>query len=104
MAKENTSDQKKSEQETSTPNIPDFVGNPWDCPTISIDGLAGMALSPHQTKITLAEHYPIQGRLVGKHVATLVIANDQFLKVADAFADVAKRMRQELGEDKEDVR
>lgn len=75
-------------------NLPEFLSNSWDAPTITVDGLAGMATSTHQTKIVFAEHFPTPGRLVGKCVLNVVMPNDQFLKIADALTDLAKRIRQ----------
>jgi len=74
-------------------NTPQFEGNVWDAPTISVDGLAGLAISPHQIKISFAEHYPTQEKLVGKYVANLVMPKDQFLKVVEALAEIAEKIK-----------
>lgn len=72
---------------------PQFKDSPWNSPTICVDGLAGMAVSPHQVKVMLAEHFPTAAGLAARHVGTLVLPVDQFLKVVDGLTKVAQDLR-----------
>ena len=71
---------------------PEMVNGPQDCPTIYVDGLQGVIYSSHITKIMLVEHIPIDGKVLGRHVATLAIANDQAEKIIDALHGALAQM------------
>jgi hypothetical protein len=73
--------------------VPEAINKPWDCETIAVDGIIGMAYSPSSTRIQLVEHFPHDGKILAKHVTNLVIQNDQFLKLAEAIADVAAQIK-----------
>lgn len=73
--------------------VPEAINKPWDCDTIAVDGIIGMAYSSNSTRIHLVEHFPHDGKILAKHVTNLVIQNDQFLKFADAIAEVAAQIK-----------
>lgn len=77
--------------------IPEFINKPWECPSIAVDGLSGIVMSSHTAKIYLADHHPVPEGLMGRHVASLVIPLDQFLKIADSIAVAAARIREAEG-------
>lgn len=79
--------------------IPVMKGDVWDAQTIVVDGLAGVSISQHNTKIALAEHLPVDEELAGKYVMNLVIPNDQFLKILEILNAAAVTIRHFPGKD-----
>ena len=83
----------ETEAVTSDGTVPSAINNPWECQTVVIDGVLGIAFNSNLTRIQLVEHFPTEGKTVAKHVANIVIQNDQFLKFSDAIAGIAEQMR-----------
>ena len=63
-------------------------------PTILIDGLGGVALSNNLIKIDLYEQLILareDGKASGRHVVTLAMPVESFLKVTSALQDVVNQ-------------
>lgn len=69
---------------------PEMANSPTDCPTIVVDGLGGISISPNITRLILVEHVPIEDKLLGRYVATLQIQNTQFQKIMESLQAVAQ--------------
>lgn len=74
--------------------IPELIADWNTVPTFPIDGVGGMFVSRHQTKLTIVEHHPTEDGLKARPVANLVFPNDQFLKIADGIAALAAKIRE----------
>jgi hypothetical protein len=72
--------------------VPEPINNPWDCPTIVVDGVLGVAISPHQVRISLVEHLPGPEKLVSKYVAHVLMPVDQFEKFRAALNAISDQI------------
>lgn len=63
-------------------------------PTMLIDGLSGVSLSTHMIKVDLFEQITLprdDGKATGRHVITLAIPTDSFLKIMEALQKVVEK-------------
>ena len=61
-----------------------------DCPSIFVDGLNGVSMTAHVTKIYFVEQVPSEGKMYARHAVNLTIPNDQLLKIVDVLQQVVQ--------------
>ncbi|MDG2003880.1 MAG: hypothetical protein P8J20_11165 [Novosphingobium sp.] len=83
---------------------PELVNSPMDCPTIVVDGTAGLAMGEHMTKIHFVEHTAAKDqKVLARYVVNLAMPNDQFLKVAASFTKAVEQLKVVAGDGADQV-
>lgn len=69
----------------------EFTTTPLDADTIYADGVKGVVVTPHVTKISFYEQVNnVVGGVSGRHVVTIVLPLDQFVAVVEHLNDVVQ--------------
>lgn len=69
----------------------EMISQPHDAPTMFIEGINGLSITPNVTKIHCIEQFAIDQKMLGRHVVTLVIPNDQLVKISKLLSDVVEK-------------
>ncbi len=70
-------------------SIPTVINTIQDAPTVFVEGINGVSLTGHITKIHFTEHLAKEGELQARHILNLVVPNDQFLQIANLLKAIA---------------
>lgn len=71
----------------------EIVNSPTTAATFYVDGITGVSMSPHVTKIQFVEHFPVEGAMKGRFVMTMVIANDQLVKIVQNLNEALAQIK-----------
>lgn len=59
----------------------EVVNQPFECPTLLVEGINGIAISAHLVKVHFIEQFPSEGRIQGRNVITLAIPKAEAVKI-----------------------
>lgn len=71
--------------------VPKTINAIQDAPTILVEGVNGVAITSHLTKIHFTEHLVVEGELLSRFVVSLAIPTDQFAAIVSLLNSVVEQ-------------